>query len=238
MQPAGRHPRVQIDRVDRHGLEQVEDVQTQHELSPLVTVEPDVAPMPETVPGLGMRPGKRGEAGRVLRDRQRSRLLAIGDRPVPRREERDDLLDPDGPALQDLERQPLLDVRVRLGRVAFDDLITVLAERAHARRLRHLQMRLLRLDHQRNPVLADAPRAQRLEVVTPERAVPVDAAVDDATIERRPDLQGTGPVVRRDGELDRRVVRRPHVHEAAKPYGRVAAFGVSDPQPPLEDSGP
>ena len=70
---ARRDTGVEVDGVGRHGLQQVEDVQVQDGLGPLVgAVQLDVEPVPEAVPGALVAGQQPGEARR-RRDRSAGR---------------------------------------------------------------------------------------------------------------------------------------------------------------------
>jgi hypothetical protein len=77
---AGGNADVQVDGVGRDGLQQVEDVQVQDGLGPLVgAVELDVEPVPEAVPGPfvpGQEPSKSSAPATVSRASSRLSEMA------------------------------------------------------------------------------------------------------------------------------------------------------------------
>ena len=101
---ARRHADVQVLGVGRDGLQQVEDVQVQDRLGPLVgAVQLDVEPVPEDAPG-ALVPGQQLREARRRLCRLARVQPALGDGPVPGGVEGDHLLHRRRAPLLELER--------------------------------------------------------------------------------------------------------------------------------------
>src|SRR5260221_9732321 len=105
------------------------------------------------------------------------------------------LLDPHRGPLPDVEPEHLLDVVLHLVQTALDAKGSAAVEDAGARRLTDVQVRLPRLDLQRDHLGPERPRAHRIQVPALELPIACHAVVGDAPVERGDDLNAARPVL-------------------------------------------
>ena len=142
--------------------------------------------------------------------------------------ERQHLLDPGRRALPDVERQHLLDVVLHLVQAAFNGERLASLEDACARRLADVDVRLPRLDLQRDDLRAERPRRDGIEMPALELQIAGDALVSHASVDRRDHLHPARPVLRRQRPLDSGPVRMGHAHESPAAQRRLTPGGVPE----------
>ena len=231
---ACRDADVQVEGVGRDGLQQVEDVQVQDGLGPLVgAVELDVEAVPEAVPGAlvaGQQPGEVLGAGH----RQAGVGAALGDGAVPGGVEGDHLLHGHRPPLLQLEGQ-LVGDEAGLGDqppAGLDG--PALPEEPGAGRQGDPDVRLGGLDLQVDGVLVDLGLVKHGQVPAVQVAVALDPGVDHPAVQPGADLQGPRPVLGREGGLEAGEVLVLHAHETALDDPGAPALGILPGQPPQE----
>ena len=212
---AGRDADVEIDRVARGRLQQMEDVHPQDHLDALaLVVEHHVAAPPQLFPRDLVAAQQVVEVAGPL-GRGDGLVQRVRHGAVARGEQRDHLLDGHRLSGADLQAVDLGDVSLVDGRLdrGFDPLSGGVAEPG-ARAFGDLETRLRGFDqHMDAPVLFEA-RLLRDQMAVGELAVAGDAIVDDPPVEGRADLDFPAPVLRRDRHLDGRQMRLVHAHDA------------------------
>ena len=204
-------------------------MEAQQELDALLPRKLRVADLPELVP----RPGLAGEGaveGRIAGGALGRGLQRLADAAVVRAVERRDLLDPYGRALVHVERQHLLYVVLALVGAASDLDLLAAAIDARARGLGDFNPRLTGSRLQRDHVGAVDPGSLRIEVTALELPVAGDALVHDPPVERRHDLDGPRPVLRRQVPGECGLVHAVHAHEAAAPQSGLPARSIPKAQ--------
>ncbi len=208
-------------------------MQAQQVLHALVAGQEHVAGAPQLVPRPAVALQRLGEVG-IAPDGLAGVRQRLVDRAVARGVQRDELLDADGLALAHVEAEHLLDVVLRLKQLAPDVELLGVSEHARAGGLGDVDVRLARLDVQRDDLGAERTRRDGVEVAALEVAVARDAAVGDAAVERGDDLDAARPVLRRQPPLDRGLVGVRHAHEAPAAQGRLAPAAVAEAQRPAD----
>ncbi|MDF2978876.1 MAG: hypothetical protein K0S40_3604 [Actinomycetospora sp.] len=191
----------------------------------------EVADVPVLVPGVDVL----GEAAREVRvalhvpagGRQR-----LGDRVVVAGEERDDLLDPDGLALGDVEVEHLLHVVVHLVERASGlhelPAASPAAVDPRAGGLGDVEVRLPGADLEGDDLRPERAGRDGIEVAALEVAVAGHHVVVDAAVDRRDDPDPARPVLRGERPLHRGLVAVGHGDETAAAQRRLAAPAVAE----------
>ncbi len=229
VEAASRDAGVVVGGEPRADLEEMRGMEAQQELDALLPRKLRVADLPELVP----RPGLAGEGaveGRIAGGALGRGLQRLADAAVVRAVERRDLLDPYGRALVHVERQHLLYVVLALVGAASDLDLLAAAIDARARGLGDFNPRLTGSRLQRDHVGAVDPGSLRIEVTALELPVAGDALVHDPPVERRHDLDGPRPVLRRQVPGECGLVHAVHAHEAAAPQSGLPARSIPKAQ--------
>jgi hypothetical protein len=222
---------IQVDGVGRDGLQQVEDVQVQDGLGPLVgAVQLDVEAVPQAVPGAlvaGQEPLEALGAGHL----EPGVVAALGDRAVPGGVEGDDLLHGRRAALLQLDGELVGDEPglrnqppVGLGDPA-------VAQQPGPGGQGDPDTGPGGLDLQVHYLVVDLALAQHLQVATVEVAVALHAGVDHPAVQPGADLQGPRPVLGHKDGLQGGQVLVLHAHQPALDHAGPPALGVPPGQP-------
>ena len=225
VQTAGRDAGIQVCRVGRQGLHQVEDVQIEREGGISVGVDPDRETVPEPAPRQLVRSDQcRKVAG--PRDLVQGRGFRGRDRNVARRHDPDDLLDDQGLSGPEFGEDDVGNAAIhRLERTSG---IARGGGDRRARRHRDPDVRLGRLDLEQQRVGCGLPARDREQVLLRERAVVGHVVVHDASIDARPDAERSRPVLCNQRGLERSDMRLCHRHDASLFNAGVPAVIVLD----------
>ena len=165
VQTAGRYANVEPDRVVRHRLQQMEDVQVQRARHVTVGAELDARVFPELAPAHHVTLEQVLEGAGNAHEPVACLLARFADPLIARGEDRRDLLD-DGllPAF-DRQRQVERDVALPLDQLRLDCETRAVTEQSGARRLRDPYVRLIRLDEETDQLIVLPVGAQRRQVL-------------------------------------------------------------------------
>ena len=216
--PAARgHACIEINRVGRSGLQDMEDVQADDQLrgAAFLTLHAEgakVAAPPQVSPSEDVAYDKFPEASRT-RHRGERRRSRIGARPITGGEQRDDLFCRHAFATSQLDLNLLPDIGGFAHR--FPEWIDRLFPKIEtdAARLDDTQTRLRHLGLETHRVRHGA-GLERAEMVIFEWAISGHAGVADPAVDRDSDGHRPGPVLGRDCHVLRREVPVLHVDEA------------------------
>jgi hypothetical protein len=208
-------------------------VQAQEELGAPAILESDVAFRPETHPGQEMGLQQFSNPARALHSLA-GLDTAFRNGVIPGGIEGDDFLNGDRLASRQIEFELLSDKPLLLDRMPSHVEPLSSTEHLRSRGFGDLQMRLIRLYQEVEPIFIHTAAAQRLEVPTVELAVALDPGVDHAAIKGRFDQDAPRPVLPCDGRFDGRQMLIGHMDQAPTGEGGLSALVVAKPQRTVE----
>src|SRR5882724_12098639 len=220
---------IEVDHMQRHGLQQVKEVQAQEELGAPAILESDVAFRPETSPGQEMGLQQFSNPARTLHSLA-GRDTAFRNGVIPGGVEGDDFLNGDRLASRQIEFELLSDAPLLLDGVSSHVEPLSSTEHLCSRGFGDLQMRLIRLDQEVETIFIHAAAPQRLEMPAVELVVAFDPGVDHVAIKSRPDQDAPRPVLPCDGHFDGRQMLISHMDQAPTGEGGLSALIVAKPQ--------